>query len=129
MGTNHSATDNPSDVLTSFPLAYFPEIPKYCEGIEKYKFNSLKSAGFTKGVCPFGVLIVGTDDYPGGYLQYAANIVANLLDSDSSGKVDLQSVHEGMATENGGVYLAGGMNQEEEDASEDVNGFTYAYGL
>jgi hypothetical protein len=33
-----------------------------------------------KFVCPFGVLIAACKDYPDTYLQYTANVFANVID-------------------------------------------------
>jgi hypothetical protein len=50
--------------------------------------NSLVAAGYTKSVCPFGILIVGTSLYDDSYMQYAANVVSNLMDPDHDGNVN-----------------------------------------
>ena len=45
------------------------------------------TAIYSKYVCAYGVLIVGTAAYPDENMLYAANLVANVLDPESTGKV------------------------------------------
>lgn len=118
MGSSKSTLAGPSGIESSFGITTFPEVPKGCEGLDSAKISSLKSNGFTKGVCPFGVLIVGTDNYPSSYMQFAANTVANLLDADADGTVDLPTVQAGMKAATTGNYMAAGTDQATEDASE-----------
>lgn len=54
--------------------------------------KSLTKNDFTKVMCPFGVLIFADSGYPDDLLRHAANIVANLLDSDNSGNPDDSAV-------------------------------------
>lgn len=129
MGKSSSTPSGLSGVESSFAIGYFPDVPAGCEGLDSNRIESLTSNGFTKGVCPFGVLIVGTDSYPSSYLQFSANVVANLLDADADGQVDLPVVQAGMKTVTSGNYMAGGNDQASEDAFEQVEGFGYCYGL
>ena len=42
-------------------------------------------SGFLKVACPYGVIIAGTETYPDSYINYASNLVANLIDPDWEG--------------------------------------------
>jgi hypothetical protein len=42
---------------------------------------------YTKYICAYGVLIVGTNDYPDANMLYAANTIANILDPANNGYV------------------------------------------
>ena len=39
-----------------------------CPFLHQSAIDTLKSSGYTKGTCPFGVLVVGTADFPDSYL-------------------------------------------------------------
>jgi len=38
--------------------------------------DEMEEYGFTKFICPFGVKIIGTHDYPDSYMLFSANIVS-----------------------------------------------------
>jgi len=55
-------------------------------GISEEQYTALLNTRFRKVVCPFGVVIAGTDLYPTANIKYAANVVANLLDPTGTGE-------------------------------------------
>lgn len=72
-------------------------------------------------MCPFGVLLVATSDYPDELLKYGANIIANLLDNDNDGQADDENVvkllaHNGKL--NQGASLACGTSEQQERKEE-----------
>jgi len=48
----------------------------------------LNAKGFTKFVCPFGLLIMGVASMPDSELLYAANVFAYLMDRNGDGTAD-----------------------------------------
>lgn len=77
-----------SGFMTSYSISTLPEVGTDCNAMTSDEKNSLVTAGYTKSVCPFGILIVGTSLYDDSYMQYAANVVANLMDPDHNGDVN-----------------------------------------
>ena len=53
--------------------------------LSNLQYRDLMGSQFSKAICPYKVMIVGTKDYPDSYLLYAANLVGNLLDPDHTG--------------------------------------------
>ena len=70
---------------TTFAVTTLPAVDTACSGITSAMLTSLTTAGYSKAVCPFGILMVGTDVYDDSYLQYAANVAANFMDPDHDG--------------------------------------------
>ena len=54
--------------------------------------DKLTAAKFTKFVCPFSVLIGGTDKFPDENLLYMANVLAYFLDHDNDGSAQKYQV-------------------------------------
>jgi len=82
--------------------------------------GSLQNAGFIFITCPFGVVLGSTKSYQKEYLQYAANVVANILDQDNDGNVDDPNVLAKLkhTKSNGGSFLACGVSEEEENQED-----------
>jgi len=97
------------------------------------KANTMKSMGFTKVTCPYGILITGTANYPDNFLQLGANIIASILDQDSDGVVDdpdLVDILTYKGKAKGGAVLVCGVTQTEEqkgDSLSENNLFDYAF--
>lgn len=97
------------------------------------KANAMKSMGFTKVACPYGILITGTDNYRDDYLQLGANIIASILDQDSDGVVDdplLVDILTYKGKARGGAVLQCGVTQTEEQKGDSLgenNLFDYAF--
>jgi len=92
--------------------------------------KSLTANGFTKVMCPFGILLVATDEYPDELLKYGANIVANLVDSNNDGKADDKTTLKALAHrgKNGsGAALVCGSNQSEERKEENLKGLAWTF--
>jgi len=97
------------------------------------KANAMKSMGFTKVACPYGILITGTNNYRDDYLQLGANIIASILDQDSDGVVDdpeLVGILTYKGKARGGAVLQCGITQTEEQKGDSLgenNLFDYAF--
>lgn len=80
--------------------------------------------GYTKYVCPFGVLIVGKSDYKSESMQLAANYVANILDPKATGTVgkDDTIYHElrEKVEQEKGLFLAGSTKETDAAACEAI---------
>ena len=53
---------------TTFKVDTLPTTGSACTGITSAMTTELTKAGYTKSVCPFGILMVGTVDYSDSYL-------------------------------------------------------------
>mmetsp|Transcript_30552 Transcript_30552/g.36312 ORF Transcript_30552/g.36312 Transcript_30552/m.36312 type:complete len:346 (+) Transcript_30552:79-1116(+) len=92
--------------------------------------SSLQKNGFTKVVCPFGILLFATDEYPDNLLKYGANIIANMIDADNDGLPDNPDVknalaHLGRYSE--GYALVCGTSSSEERQEEHIKGLKYTF--
>lgn len=88
--------------------------------------TQLASNGFTKFLCPYGLLIAGTSTYPDANLIYAANTYSELLDLNNDGIADNTSL---ASTLKNTVWAVGGTSQATEDACDNVSGFSACFGL
>jgi len=113
-----------STVKSSFKIYTVAQAAKKTNcSLTKKLQNSLKKNGFTKVMCPFGILLVATTKYPDELLKYGANIVANLIDNDNNGKPDHLATKNVLAHQgkNGsGMALVCGVNQKEERKEENL---------
>lgn len=81
-------------------------------------------------MCPFGVLVVGTSNYPDELLKYGANIVANLIDNDNDGKADDTKVLNFLAYNgklNHGASLVCGKTRKEEAKEQYLTALDYTF--
>jgi hypothetical protein len=53
---------------TTFKIDTLPTTGSDCTGITTAMTTELTKAGYTKSVCPFGILMVGTAEYSDSYL-------------------------------------------------------------
>jgi len=98
--------------------------------LRKNLAKSLTANGFTKVMCPFGILLVATDEYPDELLKYGANIVANLVDSDNNGKADDMATLRALAHrgKNGsGAALVCGVNRSEGRQEDNLKGLAWTF--
>mmetsp|Transcript_12984 Transcript_12984/g.15233 ORF Transcript_12984/g.15233 Transcript_12984/m.15233 type:complete len:431 (+) Transcript_12984:38-1330(+) len=92
--------------------------------------KSLTNNGFTKVMCPFGILLVATEKYPDELLKYGANIIANLIDNDNDGKADDWKTLKALAhrgKKGTGAALVCGVNQSEEQKEENLKGLAWTF--
>jgi len=73
--------------------------------------------GFAKLSCVWGVVIAGTKDMPDNNLLYAANVAAELLDPDATGKPKNEEIRKRFAVTDAGSFLGGGVTEAEEKAA------------
>jgi len=66
-------------------------------GMRKEQYTALRNSRFTKFMCPFGIVVAGTELYPEANLHYAANVVGSLLDPDNTGKVKDEDIRREMS--------------------------------
>ena len=70
-----------------------------------------------KMVCPFGVVIAGTNLFAESNLFFTGKVIANLLDPTSSGKIidgsELDKLRDAMSAE-GGLMIGGGVSEKDE---------------
>jgi len=117
-------TDSPFRIFTT------SEAKESCNLHETAK-ERLDAQGFTKILCPFGVLILGDSDYPDDGLKYGANIIANILDNNNDGIVDDADVLSQLAQKkqlgHGAVLMCGSTEAKEqkEDFFDDI--FSYSF--
>jgi len=114
---------------SSFQIYNLKQAAKKCKLHKKLR-KQLKQQKFTKIMCPFGVLVVGTSNYPDELLKYGANIVANLIDNDNDGQADDTKVlnflaHNGKL--NHGTSLVCGTSQKEEAKEQYLTALDYTY--
>jgi len=72
------------------------DVLRECDMREE-QYTALRNSRFTKLICPFGVVVAGTELYPEANLHYAANVVGSLLDPDNDGKVKDEDVRREMS--------------------------------
>lgn len=46
---------------TTYQVLTLPQVGTGCNGLSNTEIKQLTDAGFTKSVCPFGILMVGTN--------------------------------------------------------------------
>jgi hypothetical protein len=68
----------------------------------------LLNSRFSKIVCPFGVVVAGTELYPVGNMHYAAKVVASLLDPENEGVAKDGDLRREMSAAGHMQYLFGG---------------------
>jgi len=112
-------------VDSSFQIYSVDVAQNHCE-IHPDVVQVMKSNGYTKVMCPFGVLVLGSANYPDNTLKVGANYLANMIDSDNDGKADNNDVLENLAhrgIRGKGKALNCGVTQEEERSIDDnMNG-------
>jgi hypothetical protein len=65
-------------------------------------------------VCVWGVVIGGTSTYPDANLLFTANVVANLLDPDNTGRPKNEAIRAKFAIASGKHILGGGSTADDE---------------
>ena len=88
-----SIAANPDKVITNFNenyIKYNDPMPENCRFLDDEKEYYLKKIGFTKFICPYGILIIGSPRFPDSYMRYAANVVGHLIDPSEKGIVSDQ---------------------------------------
>jgi len=108
---------------TTFQIYSVKQAKKFCKLHKKLRKELMKNK-FRKVMCPFGILLVATSDYPDELLKYGANIVANLVDNDGDGNADDSNVLNHLA-HNGkrkrGTSLVCGKNEQQERKEEKLS--------
>lgn len=92
--------------------------------------SSLKANGFTKVMCPFGILMVATKRYPDELLKYGANLIANVIDSDNDGVPDDEDTVDALAhlgRKDHGYSLVCGVSRSEERKEENLEGLDFTF--
>ena len=90
--------------------------------------RDLEDNKFTQIICPFGIVVAGTTSFDHSLLEYAARVVAELVDGDGDGAADEPAVVD--ALKYGGSHPAAlvcGMSQSEEEGGEDISGIGYGF--
>jgi len=121
------------DITVSSPFKVYAvdTVSGGCD-VPSAKARAMKDAGFTKVACPFNSVLIGaTDQYKDEYVLFGANVLANILDQDSDGKVDDPRVVASLSYKStrGGAMLACGISEEEErreEQLEDVFDLTFS---
>ena len=91
--------------------------------------RDLTDNDFTQIICPFGILVAGTTSFDGSLLEYAARVVAELVDGDGDGAADAPAVVD--ALKYGGSHPAAlvcGVSEREEFRGAHISGTTYGFG-
>ena len=111
-----SSWPDPGTVLSPFAIISPDDAKAKCDNanINDAVVSLLKSKSLTKVACPFGVPVVGHKDFPTGYVLYAANVLARLLDKNQDGAVDDAAVLKGLKTDYKTIAI-GGISQATED--------------
>ena len=110
-----SSWPDPGTVLSPFAIISPDDAKTKCDNanINNAVVSLLKSKSLTKVACPFGVPVVGHKDFPTGYVLYAANVLARLLDKNQDGAVDDAAVLKGLKDYK--AMAIGGISQATED--------------
>lgn len=107
------------------PLSLLTSTDPLCGTFGVLNKTVLTAMGYTKYICPFGVLIVGKKDYLDDDMLLAANFIANILDPKATGTVGKDDVsvyyelREKIEQEKG-VFLSGGSTDEDKTLCEAV---------
>ena len=111
-----SSLPDPGTVLSPFDIISPDDAKTKCDNanINNAVVSLLKSKSLTKVACPFGVPVVGHKDFPTGYVLYAANVLARLLDKNQDGAVDDAAVLKGLKTDYKTIAI-GGISKATED--------------
>jgi hypothetical protein len=82
------------------------------------QYQELLKSRFKKLICPFGVAITGTKLYSNSNLIYTAKVIANILDPDQSGKVEVGTdefaLKGEMSAKGSGMMIGGGVSEKDE---------------
>ena len=122
-----SSLPDPGTVLSPFAIISPDDAKAKCDNntnINDAVVSLLKSKSLTKVACPFGVPVVGHKDFPTGYVLYAANVLARLLDKNQDGAVDDAAVLKGLKTDYKTIAI-GGISQATEDVPMDDDWITF----
>ena len=125
-GEGQVAAPDPGTVLSPFDIISPDDAKTKCDNanINNAVVSLLKSKSLTKVACPFGVPVVGHKDFPTGYVLYAANVLARLLDKNQDGAVDDAAVLKGLKTDYKTIAI-GGISQATEDVPMDDDWITF----
>jgi len=87
-----------------------------CDRLPKHRVWELDRRGMKQRLCPFNILVAASSDYPAHYLEWAAGIVAELVDRDGDNQCDDDMVCALLSfTERTElVYLGGGTSRDQE---------------
>ena len=96
-------------------------MPANCRFLDKSKVALLKDQGFTKFICPYGILIIGSPRFPDSYMKYAANVVGHLIDPDEKGAVADPDVRDAL-DHSWGRILVGVISEREYQIASSVKG-------
>jgi hypothetical protein len=125
-----SSLPDPGTVLSPFDIISPDDAKTKCDNanINNAVVSLLKSKSLTKVACPFGVPVVGHKDFPTGYVLYAANVLARLLDKNQDGAVDEAAVLKGLKDYK--AMAIGGISQATEEWDGSVPGSNWiTFGL
>ena len=125
-----SSLPDPGTVLSPFDIISPDDAKTKCDNanINNAVVSLLKSKSLTKVACPFGVPVVGHKDFPTGYVLYAANVLARLLDKNQDGAVDDAAVLKGLKDYK--AMAIGGISQATEEWDGSVPGSNWiTFGL
>jgi hypothetical protein len=85
--------------------------------------RDLEDNKFTHIICPFGIVVAGTTSFDVSLLEYAARVVAELVDGDGDGAADEPAVVDALRYGGGSpAALVCGTTWREEEDGEDIAG-------
>ena len=76
------------------------------------------------------MVVTGTPTLPDSTIQYAANVAAEFLDPQLTGKPVNEAIRNAFSLAEGGVFMGGGIDQASEDkACNDIgdNGYCFSF--
>jgi len=74
-------------------------------------------------ICPFGIVIAGTDRYPESNMHYTANVIAAYLDRTNDGSVDIKNIRMYMSGHGpDAIIFGGGASRYDEQACDSITG-------
>ena len=90
--------------------------------------RDLEDNKFTQIICPFGIVVAGTTSFDVSLLEYAARVVAELVDGDGDGAADEPAVVDALRYGGGSpAALVCGTSWREEEGGEDIAGIDYGF--
>ena len=103
-------------IVSPFPVLPISSTTKLLSaecGYDQPFQDMLVNAGFRKVVCVWGTVVAGSPRMPDANMQYAANVFAQFLDPDATGKPKNELIREKLGWKSG-KFLGGGVTQTDE---------------
>ena len=96
-------------------------MPKNCQFLDKKLTDVLITKGFSKFICPYGILIIGSPRFPDSYMRYTANVVGHLVDPDGAGTVADPTVRDAL-DHSWGRIIVGVISAREFEIADSIKG-------